>query len=83
MYNNWQGDWISYSIFKYLVFCSSCPHRFGAMKLYINGALGDSSFDTERVNSHTNPVGLGAKNGGTVYHDIGLQMEEEIILVVT
>ena len=31
----------------------------------------DSSFDTERVNSPTNPVGLGAKNGGTVYHDIG------------
>ena len=41
------------------------------MKLYVNGVLVDSSFDTERVNSHTNPVGLGAKNGGTVYHDIG------------
>ena len=70
--NNWQGDWISYSISSNTWYSVVAAHTaFGAMKLYINGALGDSSFDTERVNSHTNPVGLGAKNGGTVYHDIG------------
>ena len=59
--NNWQGDWISHTISANTWYSVVAAHTaFGAMKLYVNGVLVDSSFDTERVNSHTNPVGLGS-----------------------
>ena len=70
--NNWLGDWISGTISSntwYSVVATFTA--FGEMRLYVDGVLVDSSFDTEFVNVHTNDMAMGARKGASTYHDLG------------
>ena len=69
--NSWQGDWVSGTVYSntwYSVVATFTA--FGEMRLYIDGVLVDSSFDTEFVNVHT-MTWLWCRKGASTYHDLG------------